>query len=248
MRTSSSLRRVAAAAVGAAGLLLVTALPAGAHVTVSSPDAEPGGFGKLVFRVPNESDTASTTKLVVRLPADTPFGSVSTKPMPGWTVEAEPTKLDQPVDVHGATVTEAVQSITWTADDGGLPPDQFAEFEVSVGPFPEDVESLTLPAIQTYDDGEVARWVEQVEQGAPEPERPAPTLELAATGDAGGHGGDAGNAEADDAVTPASSTAAASTATDDGSDMLARTLGGIAVVLAAAALVWSMLAGRRARD
>ncbi len=237
------LRRFAGAAAAAAGLVLATALPAVAHVTVSSPDAEPGGFGKLVFRVPNESASASTTKVEVSLPTDTPFASVSTKAVPGWTVEAEPTKLDQPVDVHGATVTEAVQTITWTADDGGLPPDQFAEFEVSVGPFPEDVDSLTFPTVQTYDDGEVARWAQPVEPGAPEPEHPAPVLELAAA-DTGSHGGSHG---AGDAVDPAASTSAAAGTPDEGGDALARTLGGIAVVLAAAALAWSVLAGRRAR-
>lgn len=246
MRIPVPTRRLAAAAAGAAGLVLVTALPAGAHVTVSSPDAEPGSFGKLVFRVPNESDSASTTKLEVQLPADTPFGSVSTKPVPGWTVEAEPTKLDQPVDVHGATVTEAVQTITWTAEGEGLPPDQFMEFEVSVGPFPDGVDALTFPTVQTYSDGEVARWTQPVEEGAPEPESPAPVLQLASAPDSRGdsHGGSheatAGDAE------PASSTQAAA-AGDDGSDPVARTLGGIAVVLAAAALAWSVLTGRRAR-
>jgi periplasmic copper chaperone A len=246
MRIPVPTRRLAAAAAGAVGLVLLTALPAVAHVTVSSPDAEPGSFGKLVFRVPNESDNADTTKLEVRLPTDTPFASVSTKPMPGWAVEAEPTRLDQPVDVNGATVTEAVQTITWTAERGnGLPPHQFTEFEVSVGPFPEDAGSLTFPAIQTYSDGEVRRWVETAEQGAPEPESPAPVLELASTGDAGSHGEDHGAASGSDTTAAASTQPAA--ATDEGSDTVARTLGGIAVVLAAAALAWSLLSGRRAR-
>jgi periplasmic copper chaperone A len=245
MRSSLSLRRLAAASIGAAGLVLVSALPAAAHVTVSSPDAEPGGFGKLIFRVPNESDTAETTKIEVRLPTDTPFGSVSTKPVPGWTVEAEPTKLDKPVDVHGATVTEAVQTITWTADGVGLPPEQFMEFEVSAGPFPEDVDTLSFPTVQTYSDGEVARWVQQVEPGAPEPESPAPTLDLAATG-AGSHG-DSHGASAEGGESAAQPVAATSAATSSDSDTLARTLGGVAVVLAAAALAWSVITGRRAR-
>jgi uncharacterized protein YcnI len=226
-------RRAAAVMTAAAGLVLVTALPASAHVTVSSPDAAPGGFGKLVFRVPNESASASTTKLVVRLPTDTPFASVSTKPVPGWRVEAEPTRLPQPVEVNGATMTEAVTRITWTAEPGGgLPPDQFTEFEVSAGTFPKDVDSLTFPTLQTYSDGEVARWVQPVEPGAPEPEHPAPVLELAGPSTGSNH-------------EPALTTAASATA-DDG-DPLARGLGGVAVALAAAALIWSVLAGRRAR-
>lgn len=247
MRTTFCLRRLTGAAAAAAGLVLVTALPAAAHVTVSSPDAEPGGFGKLVFRVPNESDTANTTRFLVRLPTDTPLASVSAKPVPGWTVEAEPTQLDRPAEMHGTTITEAVTTVTWTAEEGGgLLPDQFLEFEVSAGPLPEDVDALTFPAIQTYSDGEVARWVEQPEKGAPEPESPAPVLELTATGDAAGH--DAGTAAAGaDAVEPASAIKAAGDTGEAGTDSLARGLGGVAIVLGAAALVWSLLLPRRTR-
>ena len=233
-------RRTVAVMAAAAGLVLAAALPASAHVTVSSPDAAPGGFGKLVFRVPNESDSARTTKLVVELPTDTPFASVSTKPVPGWTVEARPTRLPQPVEVNGATVTEAVTTITWTATrGGGLPPDQFTEFEVSAGTFPEDTGSLAFPTIQTYSDGQVARWVQPVEPGAPEPESPAPVLELAAAGHSSHHGGEDTQAASSD-IAPAS-------ATTDSGDPLARALAGLAVALAAAALLWSVLAGRRAR-
>jgi periplasmic copper chaperone A len=248
MRRPLSPRRVAAAFAGAVGLVLLSALPASGHVTVSSPDAAPGGFGKLVFRVPNESDSATTIKVQVQLPTDTPFASVSTKPMPGWTIDAEPTKLPEPVDVNGATVTEAVTSVTWTAETAaGIAPEQFDEFEVSVGPFPEDVDAMSFPATQTYDDGEVVRWSQPVDPNASEaqePEHPAPTLELATAGESGhvdSHGGSAEGSEAEN-TEPVASTSAAS-----GTDTVARTLGGIAVVLAGGALVWSLVSGRRAR-
>ena len=71
------------------------AAPASAHVTVSSPDATAGGFGKVVFRVPTESETASTTKLGVTLPEDTPFAFVSAQPKPGWKVDIKKAKLGQ---------------------------------------------------------------------------------------------------------------------------------------------------------
>ena len=45
-------------------LAVVPAIDAYAHVGVSSPDAAPGAeAGKLVFRVPNESDSANTTEV-----------------------------------------------------------------------------------------------------------------------------------------------------------------------------------------
>jgi periplasmic copper chaperone A len=237
MRKLVPARRLGAALVGAAGLILVTALPAVAHVTVSSPDAEPGSFGKLVFRVPNESDSADTTKLEVKLPTDTPFASVSTKPMPGWTVEADPVKLEEPVESHGVEVTEAVTTVIWTAERGAaLPPEQFAEFEISVGPFPEHVESMSFPTIQTYSDGEVARWTQPVREGVAEPEHPAPTLQIA-------------SASHTETVAPAAATsqAPASSQAADTDDAMARGLAGAALALAAVALVWTIRNGRKAK-
>ena len=58
--------------------------PALAHVTVNPDTAAGGGYTKISFRVPTESDTASTTRLQVYFPADHPFGSVSVQPVPGW--------------------------------------------------------------------------------------------------------------------------------------------------------------------
>jgi periplasmic copper chaperone A len=221
MPTSVSLRRVAAAAATAAGVVLVTAIPAAAHVSVSSLDAAPGGFGKLVFRVPNESDSADTTKLTVQLPTDTPFAAVSTMAVPGWNVQAEPTKLAQPVEMHGATITEAVTSVTWTAQNGqGLAPGEFGEFALSVGTFPENVDTMSFPATQTYSDGEVVQWNQKVAPGTPEsqePERPAPTLEIAAAD-----------------VAP---TAATAQPADSGSSNAPLILSGVAVALGGAALL-----------
>src|SRR6187200_3300767 len=137
MFISSRARKGGVALLAAAGLALVPALPAFAHVSVSSPDASPGGFGKVVFRVPSESDSANTTALSIELPTDTPFPFVSVGAMPGWTAETTMTSLPEPVEVEGFTVTEAVTNVTWTADDGGLAPHEFSEFALSVGPFPD---------------------------------------------------------------------------------------------------------------
>ncbi len=232
MRTRTFLRRAAATGAGALALVLVGALPASAHVEVSSEDAAPGGFGILVFQVPNETDSATTTKVEVHLPTDTPLAEVTTTPMPGWTIDTKTSKLPKPVDVEGATVTEAVSTVTWTADKGGgIGPEQFEQFELSAGPFPKGVASISFPTTQTYSDGEVVQWNQPVKPGTPEaqePENPAPTLALTGS-DAAGHGG---------------SLVAASV---DTSDTVARTLGVIAVVLAAGALVTSLVLGRRRR-
>jgi uncharacterized protein YcnI len=209
--------RLAAGLAAAVAVVVLTAMPAAAHVTVSSPDAEPGGFGKLVVRVPTESDTASTTKLQVQLPADTPFAFVSTKPHLGWTVATTERKLAKPITAEGFTLTKAVATVTWTASgtSAGIAPGEFDEFELSLGPFPSDVDMLSFPATQTYSDGTVVAWDQATVAGQDGPEHPAPTLELAAA------------THASDAAAP----------DPDSSDGTARWLAGTALVVAAAGLV-----------
>lgn len=177
-----------AAGIAAAFALVLTAAPAAhAHVTVDSPDATAGGYTVLSFRVPTESDTERTVGLQVHLPTDTPLLSVRVKPVAGWSAQLVESELPEPVDgPHGGSVTHAVTEIVWTATGEGLGPDEFGEFEVSVGPLP-DVDVLFFPAVQTYSDGREVGWVEQAEAGA-EAQLPAPRLEIAATSGDGGHG------------------------------------------------------------
>ena len=224
MITVARARRAGLALVAALGIALVPALTAHAHVTVSSPDATPGGFGKLVFRVPSESDTANTTSLTVDLPTDTPFRFVSIRAVPGWTAESITTTLPEPVEQDGFTLTEAVTRVSWTADGEGLTPGQFTEFELSVGPFPDDVDELVFPATQTYSDGEVVGWADVVVEGEAEPEHPAPVLEL-----------DPGTDEADAGA-------------DDATDNLARTLAIVGIALGAAGLAFGLSARRSKRS
>lgn len=182
---SPSPRRLAArlAAVAATGLALaVLAAPgASAHIRVSSPDAAVGGYADLVFRVPTEKDTASTTAVKVTIPADRPLASVSVQPHPGWTATMQRTTLAQPLQTDDGPVTEVVSSVVWTADtpQAGIAPGQFDQFSLLAGPLPAGA-PMTFPADQTYSDGSVVSWNESAAPGAPEPEHPSPTLTLAA--------------------------------------------------------------------
>lgn len=218
----------AAAITAASALVFVGAAnSASAHVTVSSPDAKPGGYAKLVFRVPSESDTASTTKLVVSLPKDRPFASVGAQVKDGWKVVKTTEKLPAPVKVGDVTLTEAITTVTWTAAAGGVPPNDFDEFALSVGRIPEGVDTLNFPAVQTYSDGEVVEWEEIANDDADKPEHPAPSLKLTT------------------AITPVAAT------TDDenegGSDTLARVLGGAGLLLGLIGLGLGLRAGRQAK-
>jgi uncharacterized protein YcnI len=210
------------ALVALTGLLVVGAGVASAHVTVSSADASPGGYGKVTFRVPNESDAASTVGLRIQLPTDTPLTSVRAQPVPGWTVSLTTVALDPPVQSDdGDTIDSAVSVVEYRADaGGGIAPGQFQEFALSGGPFP-GTDSLTFNVVQSYSDGSEAAWIEPAVEGQPEPAHPAPVLSLSGSA-TGGHG----------------STDAATTATaggDGGSDTTAT----VALVLA----VLGLLAG-----
>jgi len=175
-RPATRLGIILAALVGS---LVLGVGVASAHVTVSSPDAAAGNFGKLVFRVPNESDTASTVRLRIQLPTDAPFASVNTQPVPGWSATLTRTQLDPPVtDDDGKEVTQAVSVVDFVADAGaGIRPDQFQEFALSVGPFPK-TDSLGFSVVQTYSDGTESAWIEPTVDGQPEPVHPAPVLSL----------------------------------------------------------------------
>ncbi|WP_448624944.1 YcnI family copper-binding membrane protein [Geodermatophilus sp. URMC 64] len=173
-----------AAPVVAGVIAAVLALGVGsalAHVSVSAPDAAPGGFAELTFRVPNESDTAETTSLRVQLPTDTPLAFVSVKPAPGWTARTTTSQLDTPIEIEGSTITEAVSEVIWTADSGnGIGSGQYQAFSISTGPLPEGVDALTFPALQGYSDGTTVAWIEPAVEGQTEPDQPAPVLSLAA--------------------------------------------------------------------
>jgi uncharacterized protein YcnI len=210
--------------------LVAVAAPASAHVGVWSTDAAQEGYGKAVFRVPNESDTATTTKLVVTLPADTPFAFVSVGTTPGWTVDVAKAPLDQPAKAGDAELTEAVRTITWTADGDGIGVGRFEEFAISAGPFP-DADSIAFTAEQTYSDGEVVAWDEPQQDGT-EAEHPAPVLAL--PDGSGGHGQSAGSEDEADADTD-----------DDADAPLGAWLGGAALVVACAALVVALRQNRR---
>ncbi|HYH28817.1 MAG TPA: YcnI family protein [Pseudonocardia sp.] len=186
---STSIRRGAlraGAVLTAIGVVaLAGAAPAFAHVTATPEAAEQGGYAVIALRVPNESDTAGTVALEVTLPADHPITSVRTTPRPGWTATTTSAPLDPPLERHGRTITEAVRTVTWTADPGvRIGPGEFAEFPLSLGPLPTDTDRLVLPAVQTYDDGEVVAWDQPPAADGSEPERPAPTVTLTAPADA----------------------------------------------------------------
>ncbi len=247
---SSSTRRIAALAAATVAGVVALAGTASAHVSVNPNEADQGGYARLTFRVPNESDTAGTVKVQVKFPLDTPLSSVRYKPHAGWAINVVKSKLPKPVTVGDYDLTEAVSSITWTAQSGvQIKPGEFDEFDVSVGPLPEE-ESLSFPAVQTYSDGKVVNWNEPMKEGAEEPEHPAPTLALSpadAEGDGHGHGG----AEAAATASPVPATDQkpvsndANVAASDGTARALGTAGLVVGVVGLALAAYAFLTTRR---
>ncbi|WP_406158814.1 YcnI family protein [Streptomyces sp. NBC_00882] len=245
---ASRLAATGAVAATAVSAVIVLSSPAFAHVSVQAEGtAAKGGYAVVDFKVPNERDNASTTKLEVNFPTDHPLASVMPEPMPGWKIEVTKSKLAKPLELHGEQITEAVSKVTWTAatKDSGIQPGYFEKFPVSVGALPENADELVFKAIQTYSNKEVVRWIEVQEDGAEEPETPAPVLALSAASEDGHHGSTA--AEEADAKTE---NAAATTETDagDSSDTTARVLGVVGIVVGALGVAYGVLAGRRRSD
>ena len=172
------LRLLGGAAVAAVAII-ASAGAASAHVEVSPGTAVQGGEATFGFQVPNEQESASTTKVQVSLPADQPLGSVLLMPHPGWTSTVTKAKLATPIKTDDGEVTEAISTITWTANSSAtaIKPGQFDEFVISAGPLPK-ADSMQFKTLQTYSDGTVVRWIDPENADGSEPEHPTPTLEL----------------------------------------------------------------------
>jgi uncharacterized protein YcnI len=162
----------------AATLTGALALPAaaGAHVTVDPSEAPAEGFVVENVRVPNEEQSASTTKVTVKFPDG--FAEVSFQPVPGWSVKVKKTKLATPITTdEGDKLTEQVAQVTWSG--GKIAPGQFQDFSVSMQMPDKAGAALTFKALQTYDNGKVVRWI-----GPESSQNPAPQVKVtAASGD-----------------------------------------------------------------
>lgn len=218
--------RLIAVLVGAVMIIIGATPAASAHVQLSGTGAVPGGYGLLTFRVPTESDTASTTEVVINFPRDTPIVSVSVAPVPGWRATVRTARLDKPVTTDDGQLDEYVTKVDWRADSArtAIKPGQFGLFNISAGPLPR-TSKLTFPTDQRYSDGTVVAW-DQIGTGAAEPDHPAPALRLTPT-----------------STSPtAGATAASAPDTAPGN-----ALGVVGVVLAAVAVVIAAIALLRTR-
>lgn len=153
--------------LAASGALLV-APAAAAHVTVNPSEVAADSFARLTIRVPTER-AVPTTKVTVRLPRGLFF--VSFQPKAGWGRSTTTERLDPPVELFGEQITERIATVTW--EGGTIAPGEFDEFGISAKVPNAPGRKLSFPALQTYDGGEIVRWI-----GGPDSETPASQLTL----------------------------------------------------------------------
>ena len=203
-------------------LALLAPAAAQAHVTLQPSEAAAGAFTVLDVRVPNETDSANTTKVAVQFPPG--FGDVSYQPVPGWSVKVVHAKLPEPIETDDGPMTEGVREVVFSG--GKLPPGEFQDFPLSLQIPGEGGDELTFKAVQTYDDGEVVRWI-----GGPDSEHPAPQV-LVTAAEEDHHGG---GEEAKTAV--GSGAMSAGDSGDSGGDGASKGLGIAALVVGALGLI-----------
>jgi periplasmic copper chaperone A len=224
--------RTAVVGTAAAAAVLLLAVPALAHITIT-PDSVPAGTAAvLTFHVPNEEAHANTTQVDVQIPTTHPIAQLLVKPVPGWKITVKTVALPKPVVTDDGSFTSAVSEVIWSG--GQIVPGQFQDFTVSADPLPQGVSQVVFKAIQTYSNGDIVRWIDLAQAGQPEPEHPAPVLALttgAAT--ASGTSTGTGTGTGTGAGTAKTSTATAAASVTDGT----------ARALAIAGLLVGLLAG-----
>jgi uncharacterized protein YcnI len=167
-------------------ILILSGLSRGvaAHASLEQETAESGAGYRGVLRISHGCNGSPTVAVRIRIPD----GVRGTKPMPkpGWQLETVVTKLDEPYNSHGSTITEDVSELIWKG--GSLSDDFFDEF-VFRTTLPETAVEKTLyfRTVQECENGQFLRWIEipEPDKAAGDYREPAPALKLVPSGKGG---------------------------------------------------------------
>lgn len=221
--------RLTAAGLAAGAALAFAAVPlaASAHVTVTPNGTAAGTSSVLTFAFGHGCDGSPTTALAIDIPES--IRAVAPTLHPNWTIEKV---------TEGDRIARIVYTAITPVEEGYRD-----AIELSVR-LPEGGagDTLVFPVLQTCTEGEV-NWNELAEEGAAEPEHPAPAiLVTAATGAEHGHGAASDDPEATD------DAAADATATTGSEDLVARVLGIGGLVVGVVGIVLAITARRPRSD
>jgi uncharacterized protein YcnI len=144
-------------------LLLITAtfvcasaMPAFAHTSFTPDEAGPGTLVRTTLHAADERDDATITQVELFFPEGVLIPAGELVSGPGWTGTVFP------------------ERILWTG--GTADGDQ--EFQMTLGPLPDQPGRLQFRVLQTYSNGDVDRWIQEWPAGAAEPDMPGPVIDL----------------------------------------------------------------------
>jgi periplasmic copper chaperone A len=155
------MRRVIASAVAATAALVLVAAPVAAHNEWEPETAAPGSIIDLTLFVEDEQPDAGTTTVELHFPV--PITVAALPAVQGWTATLMDGELGGPAT-----------GVTWA---GGPAPGD-VDLPIRLGPLPNEPGRLQFKTVQTYDNGEVDRWIDDWPAGAAEPPAPGPVLDL----------------------------------------------------------------------
>jgi uncharacterized protein YcnI len=159
--------RLPLAFVICAAVALAAASSAFAHARISPSVGLAKSLELYSLAVPTEKEGATTTKIVLTVPAG--FAIDSFVPTPGWKRELKQT---------GSGDSAVVQSVTWTG--GHVPTEEDSLFQFLAQA--QSAKTYMFSVEQTYSDGSIVNW-----SGPESSDDPSPTVE--AKSSLGGGGG-----------------------------------------------------------
>jgi uncharacterized protein YcnI len=183
---TTALRRTltpAAAAAGAAFLLLSAATGASAHVGVNPDKTAANSYALLTFGIPHGCEESGTTKVAITLPAE--LNDAQPTVNPNWTVEKVTEELAEPKKLaDGSSITKRTSQIVYTAK---APLDHLLRDALVLSVKLPDAAGSTLyfPTLQTCETGQTD-WSEIAKDGQ-DPhslKAPAPSITITAAADA----------------------------------------------------------------
>ncbi|NQX25996.1 YcnI family protein [Microbacteriaceae bacterium VKM Ac-2854] len=238
MNRTTRLSLVSATALTASvALALGAPLAASAHVSATPSTTAAGSYSLVTFSVGHGCDGSPTTSVDITIPDG--INSVTPTVVAGWDVVKNEVQLDAPItDSHGASITERVSNVVYTAQTP-LADGYRQAFTLQVQ-LPEDAAGKTLefPTLQTCEAGST-NWNEPTVEGEEEPELPAPTVAVTAAVAGSEHGDD--DEDATEEVTAESHDEASA----GGDDVLARVLGIGGLVVGAVGIVIAATSRRK---
>ncbi len=229
-----------------AGLLTIGALlapaSAQAHISLHPNTVPAGAFATLDMRVPSEEEGAYIRKVAVLFPPG--FVGADYENVAGWSAKVIESKLAKPIQTDDGPVDSEVSQIVWTwiGPLGKVSNGQFIDFPLSLA-IPEDAagKALEFRTVQTYSNGQIARWIEP----SLEAEHPAPRINITAKGgviedvageEAGPRAGQAAERSSSSALAPGAAKSTDNSASK-GLGITALILGALGLVAGVAALV-----------